>query len=161
MEKIKILIVEDDKLFQLLYDHGFVDKIFEKRIVGSGEEALEVYRSWLPNIIILDIMLPKLSGFSVLERIRLRARDKSTTIIMATSISEPGPIHDCIKLGIQGYIIKPFNLKKAVRKVLKSYQRTNPDQVKSALVLFDEPLKEEAEKFKKVGMLDWFEQEFS
>lgn len=161
MKKIKILIVEDDKLFQLLYGRGFIDEVFEKHIVGSGEEALEVYWSWRPDIIILDIMLPKLSGFSVLEKIRVRARDKSTTIIMATSISEPGPIHDCIKLGIQGYVIKPFNLKKTVIKVLTAYERTNPEQVRSALVLFDEPLKKEAGKFKKAGMLDWFEREFS
>ena len=77
MDKLKILIAEDDKTTQRLYDSFLVDDIFEKNYAKSGQEALEFYSSWQPDIILLDLMLPTLSGYSLL---RINKRRKARQI---------------------------------------------------------------------------------
>jgi DNA-binding response OmpR family regulator len=139
MDKLKILIVEDDKSTQELYDRGLSADVFEKHFVDNGEEALQIYGSWHPNIIILDIMLPVKSGYSALKEIREEIEDGATTIIMATSLSGIGDIMDCTRLGIQGYIVKPFKYKEIGKKILERYYRsqTNPKWAKTVRAQHD------------------------
>lgn len=144
MDKLKILIVEDDKTSQILYDNGLSEEIFEKRLVDNGEEALQVYGSWHPDIIILDIMIPLLSGYSVLREIRDEIGDKKTTIIMATSLSSRGDFMNCISFGIEGYIVKPFKPGEISSKILEYYQRKNPEGSKAVTIQHDGVSGEEA-----------------
>jgi len=120
-----LLIVEDDKSVQALYDAGLSNEEFEKRFAGNGEDALNAYYAWKPDIILLDIMLPERSGYTVLKEIRISAHDKSTTIIMATSMSRKNDVLDCMKLGIQGYIVKPFKFKEIAGKVWEYHHRNS------------------------------------
>lgn len=108
MPKLKILVAEDDKVTQKLYEQGLPDQLFERRIVSNGSEALTTYKEWQPDIVILDFLMPEVSGFRVLSEIREANEDKSTTVIMVSSVSEKKEILACAKLGIQGYIVKPF-----------------------------------------------------
>ena len=112
MGKLKILIVEDDLLLQEFYMRGLPEEEYEKRFSGNGVDALEVYKSWKPDIIILDIGLPEMDGYSVLRKIREEIEDEETTIIMITGDSDMHKINDCIKLGISDYVVKPFRYKK-------------------------------------------------
>lgn len=121
--KLKILIVEDDISTQKLFDLALSDDFFEKRYSANGGEALASYKTWKPDIIILDIVMPVITGYSVLKEIREHYGDKTTTIIMATSLKHEEHIKDCVKLGIQGYMIKPFQWKKIGTKIMKYYQR--------------------------------------
>lgn len=107
-QKTKILIADDDRSVRVLYDIGLSDDEFEKRFASNGKEALDIYEEWSPDILLLDIMMPELSGYSVLKEIRETRQDKSITIIMATSMSGREDVLDCLKLGIQGYLVKPF-----------------------------------------------------
>lgn len=111
MSRPKLLIVEDVRLIQKIIDRALSDSVFEKRFAGDGGKALEVYEAWHPDIILLDVMLPVMAGFSVLKEIRTNIGDKSTTIIMHTSITEKSDIIKFMKLGIQGYVVKPFDQK--------------------------------------------------
>jgi DNA-binding response OmpR family regulator len=122
MGRIKTLIVEDDPNIVELYEIGLVDAEFEKRYAGDGKEALGIYESWHPEIIILDIMLPVMTGYAVLKQIRTSILDEKTTIIMSTSLSDSNDIRDCIKLGIQGYILKPFKLEGLGKRVFLYHQ---------------------------------------
>jgi CheY-like chemotaxis protein len=123
MSEIKILLVDDDKSIQDLYDQGLGNDIFAKRFAANGKEALEIYDAWHPDVIILDIMMPVVAGYSVLQEIRSKRDDKSTTIIMATASTDSQDIRDCITLGIQGYIIKPFKLKTIGDTILRYIQQ--------------------------------------
>ena len=58
MEKLKVLVAEDDKTTQKLYDRFLAEEIFDLRLAKTGGEALEIYRTWQPEVIILDLMLP-------------------------------------------------------------------------------------------------------
>lgn len=123
MDKLKILIAEDDVSTQALYNKGLTDDVFEKRFASNGTEALELYESWSPDIIILDIYMPNMTGYSILKKIRNDFEDNKTTIIMATSAQQNEDIKGCMNLGIQGYIIKPFKFKKIGTEILKCYQK--------------------------------------
>ena len=70
VEKLKVLVTEDDKMTQELYDSFLAKEIFERYFADKGEEALEAYRTWQPEVIILDLMLPIVSGYNVLKEIR-------------------------------------------------------------------------------------------
>ncbi len=72
-------------------------------------------------------MMPVLNGFQVLQKIRTRFKDKATTIIMASSISEKSGIVECVKLGIQGYVIKPL-LREEVASTIVKYHRADTNK---------------------------------
>lgn len=128
MDKLKILIAEDDKTTQRLYDSFLVDDIFEKNYAKSGQEALEFYSSWQPDIILLDLMLPTLSGYSLVRIIREEKQDKLTPIIISSSLSSKEDVMGCARLGIQGYLAKPVQWKEIGFKVLEFYGKGNPEK---------------------------------
>jgi len=120
VEKLKILIAEDDKITSMRYDRALDDAQFEKQFVTDGEKVLELYETWKPDIMVLDIMLPTQSGYSVLKHIR-QGGDHSTVIIMATAMAQTGDIKDCLALGIQGYIVKPIDFSSVQQRILNSW----------------------------------------
>ena len=139
-ERLKILIVEDDRSLLDLYDLAFPGDIFEKRLVQNGKEALSVYKEWRPEIIVLDILLPKVLGYSVLNEIREAMDDRSTAVIMSTCVDSKGDIEYCEKMGIQGYLVKPFEYKEIAGNVLNMFKSLNRERAE----LFIDRLKEAA-----------------
>lgn len=122
MPKLKILIAEDDPVIRKLYETGISDSIFEKQISPDGEEALAVYKEWKPDIVLLDFLMPQMNGFEVLKEIRNANKDKSTTVIMVTSVSDKNEVIACAQLGIQGYIIKPFVARNLAPTIIKYHK---------------------------------------
>ena len=104
----KILIAEDDKVTQALYKKGIPEKICSIKIVDNGEEAIALFEKWQPDIVLLDYSMPIVNGYQALKTIRGSEAGKKTTIIMVTSMADKEHIVACAKLGIQGYIVKPF-----------------------------------------------------
>jgi CheY-like chemotaxis protein len=113
-----------------LYQVRLPEDVFETRFAEHGETALDLYRSWQPDILILDIRMPVMTGFTVLKEIRKQIGDHTTTIIMATALNDKRDIKDCINLGIQGYIIKPFKHTEVGDKILAYYQ-AHQSQIKA------------------------------
>ena len=122
MDKLKLLIVEDDESLLNLYDAVVSADLFEKRLVADGRSAMENYKTWHPDIILLDIFLPDMSGCSILKEIRDESGDRETTIIISTSTDEKTDIKTCKDLGIQGYIVKPFDYKEINDKILAAHR---------------------------------------
>lgn len=141
VDKIKILIAEDDKITQKIYDNGLPDDVFEKRMVSNGADTLKTYLDWHSDILILDIRMPVMTGYAVLKKIRTEHEDRKTAIIMVTALREKDDIMACAKLGIQGYIVKPIKTHNIASKVLEYYQRIDPERAEKA--------REEMEKVKK------------
>ena len=126
MEKLKVLLAEDDKATQKLYDRFLPEEIFDLRLVRTGGEALEIYRTWQPDVIILDLMLPEISGYSVLKEIREELDNKTIPIIISSSLSKRDDILSCARFGIQGYFTKPIIWKEIGLRVLECVQRSFP-----------------------------------
>ncbi len=91
------------------------------------------------------MVLPVMSGYSALQKIRQSFKDNSTTVIIQTALSDKDDVTECVKLGIQGYIIKPPDPDETAGKILKYYEKTDP---KRAMVA-----QAELERLKKVQHL--------
>jgi len=138
--KIKILIVEDSPNINLLYDKGLPKEVFEKRFAHDGNSAMLAYAEWKPEIIVLDVMLPEKSGYTVLKEIRNVIGDKMTTIIMSTRLSEKDDVTTMMKLGIQGYIIKPFSIRDIGDRILRYLEKVDHRRAASALVIYEKSM---------------------
>ncbi|MCX5864577.1 MAG: response regulator [Deltaproteobacteria bacterium] len=118
-EKLKILIAEDEEVARQMLQIAFRDgEQFETRLSSDGEEALAAFKAWQPDIVLLDIVMPHMNGFTALQTIRKTLKDASTTVIMVSSVTDKQDIVACVKLGIQGYVLKPFEVKTLAATVL-------------------------------------------
>ncbi|MFQ6758971.1 MAG: response regulator [Deltaproteobacteria bacterium] len=118
-EKLKILIAEDEEVTRHLFQIAFRDEErFESRQVTNGEEALVAFKSWQPDIVLIDIMMPQMNGFETLQTIRQTLNDTTTTVIMVSAVTDKQDIVACAKLGIQGYVLKPFQAKTLAETVV-------------------------------------------
>lgn len=131
MEKIRIIIAEDTKGTRRFYDTVLSDSFYEKRFAQNGKEALELYESWNAEILILDMMMPLVSGYVVLKTIRSQKDVKSQriSIVMATSNGTEHDVRNCLPFDIQGYIVKPFNIKEIENQILTAFSKKSPLRV--------------------------------
>ena len=114
MEKQRILIVDDDENIAELISLYLTKECFNTKMVHDGEEALNAFREFKPNLVLLDLMLPGIDGYQVCREIR---KDSNTPIIM---LSAKGEIFDKVlglELGADDYMIKPFDSKELVARV--------------------------------------------
>ena len=112
--KQKVLIVDDDENIAELISLYLIKECYDTRTVGSGEEALQIFDVWHPNMVLLDLMLPGMDGYQVCREIR--ARD-NTPVIM---LSAKGEVFDKVlglEMGADDYMIKPFDAKELVARV--------------------------------------------
>ncbi len=138
--KQKILIVDDDVNIAELIDLYLTKECFQTMMVHDGEEALKVFDTFQPNLILLDLMLPGIDGYQVCREIRAKS---NTPIIM---LSAKGEIFDKVlglELGADDYMIKPFDSKELVARVkavLRRYQPAKPEapEVKAKIVEYPE-----------------------
>ncbi len=109
----KILIAEDsyfmrNQLTGILNKAGFSDIVYAK----NGQEAIEIYRKEKPDLVLLDVIMPKLNGIDVLKVLAPRAK-----IIMVTVVGSKSMIDEIKSIGATDYITKPFDSKILIRKV--------------------------------------------
>ena len=123
MPKLKVLIAEDSKPMHIFYRSALSDVLFEQKIAPDGDQAMAEYQQWQPDIVLLDMNMPVMNGYQTLKAIREQHQDKNTTIIMVTSASEKNDVIACAKLGIQGYIVKPFKAEALNEAVLRYHKQ--------------------------------------
>lgn len=123
MEKFRILIAEDEKDICAIYNTALPDHVFEKQFCSNGAEALRLYDTWHPEIMVLDIYMPIMTGYDVLKKIREDYQDRNTTIVMSTSLSGQNDVLSCVKLGIDGYIIKPLDAANVGKRIFQYHQK--------------------------------------
>lgn len=131
-EKLKLLVVEDNKINLKQYEKKISDRIFEKALAEDGESATKKYEEWKPDIILLDLMLPCKSGYNLLKEIR--EEDPSTAIIVVSSLDSKEDILACAKLGIEGYLVKPVNFSELNLKILEYYGTKSGEKAEIAAV---------------------------
>ena len=123
--KQKILIVDDDNNIAELISLYLTKECFDTKIVNDGEEALLAYKSYNPNLILLDLMLPGIDGYQVCREIR--AKDNIPIIML----SAKGEVFDKVlglELGADDYIMKPFDSKEMVARVKAVLRRYQPSK---------------------------------
>lgn len=104
--KKKILLVEDDTALAAVYKSRLELEGFEIREVNNGEEALSAAIDFKPDLILLDAMMPKISGFDVLDILRNTPETTNIRVIMLTALSQPKDKERAESLGVDDYLVK-------------------------------------------------------
>jgi DNA-binding response OmpR family regulator len=130
----RILIADDNQANAELLEAHLDGTKYDTRIVTSGEETLAAARDWKPDLILLDVMMPKLSGFEICQRLRADAATRDVGIIMVTALDQPADIEKAVGAGTDDFVTKPVNrteLLLRVRAMLES--RTQATELDRAL----------------------------
>jgi DNA-binding response OmpR family regulator len=109
-----ILVVDDEPLYQRLLQINLESELFDVITASDGEEALELFTDRKPNLIIMDIMMPKLDGLATCERIR---QFSSVPIIMLTAKGEEQDRVKGLNVGADDYVVKPFSATELLARV--------------------------------------------
>ena len=104
--KKKILLVEDDTALAAVYKSRLELEGFDTREVNNGEEALSAAVEYRPDLILLDAMMPKISGFDVLDILRNTPDTTNIRVIMLTALSQPKDKQRAEALGVDDYLVK-------------------------------------------------------
>lgn len=119
----KILIVEDDQMISSMYKTKFEDDGFEVFIADSGTAGLELAKKEKPNLVMLDIILPQLDGFSVLKKLKEDRTTKKIPVIMLTNLGTAEDKTKGEKMGATDYLVKasltPAEISKKIKEYLK------------------------------------------
>ena len=104
--KRKILLVEDDTALSAVYRSRLELEGFDIREVHNGEEALAATLEYKPDLVLLDAMMPKISGFDVLDILRNTPETGNIRVIMLTALSQPKDKQRAEELGVDEYLVK-------------------------------------------------------
>lgn len=104
--KKRILLVEDDEALAAVYKSRLELEGFEVKEVNNGEKALATAIEFKPDLILLDVMMPKISGFDVLDILRNTPETANIRVIMLTALSQPKDKEKAESLGVDDYLVK-------------------------------------------------------
>lgn len=113
----KILIVDDEVNIVISMEFLMQQAGYELQIARDGDEALEKVAAFQPDLILLDVMLPKINGFEVCRRIRANPAWQSIKIFMLTAKGREVEVTKGMALGADSYIIKPFSTKELMAEI--------------------------------------------
>ncbi len=116
-DKKKILAVDDENDVLLIIKTALISEGFDVKTAPTGSEGVAVAKEFLPDLAILDMMMPEMNGFEVLKQIREQPELKSIPVIMLTGVADKSKIREAIDVGVNYYIVKPFEFHDLISKV--------------------------------------------
>ena len=120
--KKKILVVEDDPLLSEMLSTKLRESDFDVYTAGSGEEALEVISNKHPHLVLLDLLLPSMSGYEVLERMRALPAAEGVIAVACSNLGQDDDVKRAMSLGAKDFIVKanhtPQDIVKKIQKLL-------------------------------------------
>lgn len=129
--KEKILVVDDEASIRRILETRLSMIGYTVVTAADGDEALAVYKKELPNLIILDIMMPKLDGYGVCQEIR---KDSDIPIIMLTALGDVADRITGLELGADDYVVKPFSPKELEARIKAILRRVDKMSLHSTAV---------------------------
>lgn len=122
--KLKILIVEDDKFLQKILTTKFVKEGFDVVAASDGEEAVQKVTTDVPSLVLLDLILPKLTGFEVLTEIKTNMKTRAVPVIVLSNLGQDEDIIRARELGAMEFLVKAdLSINEVVQKVKELYAR--------------------------------------
>ncbi len=113
----RILIVDDEPNIVVPLEFLMKREGYEVAVAGDGQAALEAVARGAPDLVILDVMLPRMSGFEVCRQIRADARWRGLKILMLTAKGRDSEMEKGLGLGADAYVTKPFSTRDLVAKI--------------------------------------------
>jgi DNA-binding response OmpR family regulator len=119
----KLLVIEDDQYLADIYATKLKLEGFDVEIANDGKTGVEMAKKMLPELILLDILLPSMDGFSVLRALKANEETKDITVVMLTNLNSPEDVKKGMELGAVDYMVKahyvPTDIVNKVRSILK------------------------------------------
>ena len=145
---MKILITEDETPIAEIISYNLQNEGYETEIAKDGVECLEKFEETVPDLVILDVMMPRMDGFETLKEIRKKSR---VPVIMLTAKDAEGDRIRGLELGADDYVVKPFSIGELVARVKANFRRQDfenegylPDEVIEEADLYIDPVKYKA-----------------
>ena len=118
----RVLIADDNEQNRELLDAYLAEEGYTILFANDGQEAMDVVDAQQPDLILLDIMMPRMSGYEVCEQLKADAEKRDIPVLMVTALNEQGDIEKAVKAGCDDFLTKPVNqleLKTRVRSLLR------------------------------------------
>jgi DNA-binding response OmpR family regulator len=115
--KKRILIIEDNDETSALLSMFLESKGYHPKCAKDGVEGLNLARKIVPDLILLDIAMPKMDGKGTLKAIKSHQATRDIPVVMCTDHSALDDVEECCRMGAHGYILKPFEMKRVLAKV--------------------------------------------
>lgn len=115
MEKIRVLLVEDEQTLAMIIKDTLESDDFEIRTACDGIEGLREFFEWRPDVLVADVMMPRLDGFEMVRRIR--QTDTATPVLFLTARSAVNDVVDGFRLGANDYLKKPFGMQELMIRI--------------------------------------------
>lgn len=147
----RVLIVEDEEPLTLLLRYNLEAEGYEVDAVSRGDEADLHMREQVPDLVLLDWMLPGLSGIELCRRIRARRETERLPVIMLTARGEEGDRIRGLATGADDYIVKPFSVPELLARVRALLRRSKPAHIANLLVAGDLELDRETHRVRRAG----------
>jgi len=132
-----VLVVEDEDALATLLDYNLMKEGFRVERAADGEEALLRVAEEPPDLVILDWMLPKVSGVEVCRQLRAGAETRRTPVLMLTARGEEADKVRGLDTGADDYVVKPFAMSELVARIRALLRRTRPELVEERLEYAD------------------------
>jgi PleD family two-component response regulator len=137
-QRPRVLIADDNPQGVELLEAYLADRDYDIETAADGEETLRKVKDWHPDLILLDIMMPKISGFEVCKRLRSDPATQDITVLMITALDQQSDIDRAVEAGTDDFLTKPINkteLLLRIRSVLNS--RLNQRKLERALAYIE------------------------
>ncbi len=149
--KASILIVEDEEALTLLLRYNLEAEGYEVETVARGDEADLLFKERIPDVVILDWMLPGLSGIELCRRLRARPETRQLPIIMLTARGEESERIRGLATGADDYIVKPFSVPELSARVRALLRRALPERLADVLSFGDLEVDREKKRVSRGG----------
>lgn len=145
----RVLIVEDEEALSVLLSYNLEAEGYVAERVARGDEAELRLMEQPPDLVILDWMLPGLSGLEVCRRLRAREATRTLPVIMLTARGEEGERVRGLSIGADDYVVKPFSLPELMARVRALLRRARPERVAATLAAGDLELDRETHRVRR------------
>src|SRR6187397_3261421 len=147
----RILVVEDEEALTTLLRYNLDAEGYEVETVGRGDDADTRLKEHVPDLVVLDWMLPGLTGIELCRRLRARPETKQLPIIMLTARGEESERVRGLATGADDYIVKPFSVPELLARIRALLRRASPERVASVLGAGDLELDREKKRVSRSG----------
>jgi len=147
-----VLVVEDEPAQREILTYNLSAEGFRTTGAADGEEAMLAVAEDLPDLIVLDWMLPQLSGIEVCRRLKARAETREVPVIMLSARSEDVDKVRGLETGADDYMVKPYSVGELIARIRAQLRRTRPASVGQALTFEDIVLDAETHRVTRAGL---------
>lgn len=133
----RILVVEDEEALRALLDYNLTRAGFDVRVASDGDEAVLALEEDPPDLVLLDWMLPRLSGLEICRRIRHRPELRDLPVILLTARGEEEDRVRGLETGADDYVSKPFSIPELIARIHALLRRSRPELASDTIVFGD------------------------